>query len=67
MQQLLSKVAVADMIGLHPESVMRLARQGRFPKPLKTGPGDGCSVRFVAAEVERWIAERMAAREAASS
>jgi predicted DNA-binding transcriptional regulator AlpA len=60
--QLLSKREAAEIVGFHPEHVMRLARAGRFPKPIKTGPAAGCAVRFVADEVEAWIADRMAAR-----
>ncbi len=60
---LLSKKEAARRVGLHPESVMRLARNGHFPKPLKYGPNARHSIRFIESEVEGWIAERMAARE----
>lgn len=59
----LTKKEAACRVGLHPESIMRLARNGHFPKPLKYGPNAPHSIRFVESEVENWIAERMAARE----
>lgn len=62
MPRLMSKKDVAELVGFHPESVMRLSRQGRFPKPIKTGATENCAVRFVAEEVEQWIGARMAER-----
>jgi predicted DNA-binding transcriptional regulator AlpA len=62
MPRLLSKRQVAELVGLHAESIMRLARQKKFPRPIKMGDGENCAVRFVADEIEKWIAERMAAR-----
>jgi predicted DNA-binding transcriptional regulator AlpA len=61
--KLLSKKAVADRVGVHPEHPMRLARQGRFPRPIKLGDSDNSGVRFVAEEVDDWVAGRMAARQ----
>ena len=63
MQRLLSKKETAAHVGLHPEHLMRMARQGRFPKPIKLGSTDNCAVRFVAEEVEGWITARMAERD----
>ena len=62
--QLLDKKAVAAKIGVHPESIYRRSvRARRFPAPVRLG-GDGPSyrVRFVEAEVDDWLAARMAAR-----
>ena len=61
--QLLTKREVAAKIGVHPESVMRLVRAGRFPKPVRLG-GDGprFRVRWPENEVDDWLASRMAAR-----
>ena len=64
MTTLLSKQEVAARLGFHPEHLMRLARQGRFPKPIKLGSATNCAVRFVANEVDGWIAARMAERDA---
>jgi predicted DNA-binding transcriptional regulator AlpA len=62
MTRLLSKREVAELIGFHPEHLMRLARAGEFPRPIKLGTATNCSVRFVAEEVDTWIAARLAAR-----
>jgi predicted DNA-binding transcriptional regulator AlpA len=63
MARLLSKRETADLVGFHPEHVMRLARAGQFPKPIKTGAAVNCAVRFVAEEVDAWVAARMADRD----
>src|SRR5713226_8575622 len=60
---LLSKKATAELAGFHPEHVMRLARAGQFPQPIKLGGAVNCAVRFVAEEVDAWIAARMADRK----
>lgn len=63
MQQLLSKAEVAEKIGIHPESVMRLVRDGNLPKPIRIGgAGKTNRVRFVETEIEDWIAAKMATR-----
>ena len=64
---LLTKKQVAARVGLHAEHVMRMAREGRFPKPVKLGPQPGCAVRFVQEEVEAWLRDRMAERNHASA
>lgn len=48
----LRKNAVADLVGWHPVHVMREARAGRFPAPVKIGPN---SVGFVESEVQDWM------------
>lgn len=60
--RLLSKKETAALVGVHPESIMRLSREGKFPRPIKLGGADNCAVRFVEDEVEAWLGERMAAR-----
>ena len=62
--RLLSKRQVAENVGFHPEHIMRLARAGRFPRPIKCGSTENCAVRFVADEVDAWINARMAERDA---
>ncbi len=56
-EKLLSKGAVAEILGLHPSSVMRLVRAGSFPKPLRTGD-IGSAVRFRVSDVTDWIERR---------
>ena len=60
---LLSKRRVAARLGWHPEHVMREARAGRFPKPIKLGPTAQHAVRFVEDEVEEWLHRRIEARD----
>lgn len=62
MRALISKAAVAKRLGYHPGHVMRLVREGKFPKPIKLGEGEAGAVRFVETEVDDWITARMAAR-----
>ena len=63
MINLLTKRQVAERVGWHPEHVMREARAGRFPKPVKLGLTPQHAVRFVADEVEEWLHERIEARD----
>ena len=65
MTNLLSRKTVADLVDLHPEHISRMARAGRFPKPIKFSDAKNSTVRFVAEEIEAWIAARLAEREAA--
>ena len=63
MRHLISKQETGQRVGYHPEHVMRLAREGGFPRPIKLGAGSNCAVRFDVAEIEAWVEERAAARE----
>ena len=58
MTKLLSKKQVAQIIQMHPESVMRLSREGKFPPFIKIGSGTGAAVRFVDSDIEEWIKQR---------
>ena len=60
---LLTKRQAAAVVGWHPEHVMREARAGRFPKPIKLGPTSQHAVRFVADEVEQWLRQRIEERD----
>jgi predicted DNA-binding transcriptional regulator AlpA len=62
MRELWTKKKTANVVGFHGEHLMRLAREGKFPKPIKMGEAKNSGVRFVAEEVENWVAGRMAAR-----
>ena len=63
MINLLTKRQVAERVGWHPEHVMREARAGRFPKPVKLGLTPQHAVRFVADEVEEWFLQRIEERD----
>ena len=62
---LLTKKQAADRVGLHPEYLMTLARDGKFPCPVKFGKENNSAVRFVEAEVQAWIEARMDERNVA--
>ncbi len=66
-EQLIRKKVAAARVGYHPVHVMRLAAQGKFPQPVRLGDPDDprSAVAFVESEVEAWITERIAARDAA--
>jgi predicted DNA-binding transcriptional regulator AlpA len=55
--KLLSKPVVAEILCVHPQTIMRLAREGKFPQPLRTGD-IGSAVRWRAADVAAWIDQR---------
>ena len=64
MTTLLNKKQAADRVGLHPEYLMTLARNGKFPCPVKYGKENNSAVRFVETEVTAWIEARIAERDA---
>lgn len=59
LDQLLTKRAVSQILGVHEQTVMRLVREDKFPQPLRTG-NIGSAVRWRALDVERWIDARIA-------
>lgn len=61
--KLMTKAGVSEMTGYHAEHCTRLARQGKFPQPIKLGDGKGSAVRWIEAEVIAWIEQRAAARQ----
>ena len=63
MPTLLTKREAAALVGWHPEHLMRQARAGRFPKPVKLGPTPQHAVRFVAEKVEQRLHERIEERD----
>lgn len=62
LRQLISKRAAAEAVGFHPEHLMRLSRAGLFPAAMKLGHGPNAAVRFVADEIEDWLARKMTER-----
>lgn len=63
MTKFLKKEDVEGITGYCSTHFMRLADKGKFPKPVKCGLEKNSAVRFVAEEIEAWMAARMAARE----
>ena len=58
MIRLLSKRQVAEIVQMHPESIMRLSREGKFPQFIKVGTGVGAAVRFLESDIEDWIKQK---------
>ena len=58
--KLLSKAVTADRVGYTPQWVMQLVHAGKFPKPVMKGR----YVMFLEHEVDAWISEFVATREA---
>jgi predicted DNA-binding transcriptional regulator AlpA len=65
--RLLTKKEAAALVRYHPASLMRLAREGLFPKPIKIGRGTQAYVRFDADEIEAWLASKAGEREAGAA
>ena len=58
MDRLITKNEVGALLGLHPESVMRLVRQGQFPPPVKITTGIRGRVRFELRDIRAWLETR---------
>ena len=54
-RHLLRRTEVEARTGLSRSTLYRLMRAGEFPEPLRVGPR---AVRWVAGEVDEWLAER---------
>ena len=64
MTVLLNKREAAARIGVHPITLLRMAREGRFPVPVRLGDFTLAEFRFIESEIEEWVATRVAARDA---
>lgn len=60
--RLLRRREVERRVGRSRSSIYALIADGRFPRPVRVGAR---AVRWVEAEVDSWIAARIAEREAA--
>ena len=58
----ISKQEAASRAGYHPESWMRLSREGRAPQAVRLAAN---KIAFVEDEVEAWLEARAAEREVA--
>ena len=54
-----------EKTGLSRTRLYVLIAKGEFPQPVKIGGENGRAIAFSEAEVDGWIAARLAAREAA--
>lgn len=59
--RILSKRQVKELVLYSPQHIARLEKAGQFPKRVQLGPN---RVGWVEAEVQEWLSERLARREA---
>ena len=59
--QFLTVRQAAKLVGYHPVHVMRLVKAGKFHKPVKM---NDFAVRFVDEEIDKYMQERIAERDA---
>lgn len=62
MQTVLRLPDVVKRTGVSRTRIYEMMEAGRFPKPIKIGAR---AIAFIADEVDGWVADRMAEREAA--
>lgn len=62
MTTLLSLTTVAERVAVHGSTLLRWARAGKFPAPIKLGDAKNATIRFSADEVDAWVQERKAER-----
>ena len=60
-KQLIDKRELTKLVKYSPQHIARLEKAGQFPKRLRLGQN---RVAWLLAEVEDWIEERLARREA---
>ena len=56
---ILDRAQVTQRTSLKRESIIRMARAGEFPQPIKLG--ERRRIGWIEAEVEQWIAEQIKA------
>jgi prophage regulatory protein len=59
--RLITKRELCKMVPYTPQHILRLEKEGRFPRRVQVGPN---RVAWVEAEVEAWVAARVAERDA---
>ena len=64
MNVLLNKREAAARIGVNPHTLVRMAKEGRFPAPVRLGDHPLAEHRFIESEVEAWIEARVVERDA---
>ena len=60
--KLITKKQLHDIVPYTPQHILRLEKDGRFPKRVRIGEN---RVAWLLSEVEHWIAVRVAQREKA--
>ena len=64
MNVLLNKREAAARIGVNPHTLVRMAKGGQFPAPVRLGDHPLAEHRFIESEVEAWIEARVVERDA---
>lgn len=59
--RLITKRELRQMVPYTPQHILRLEKEGKFPRRVQVGPN---RVAWVEAEVEAWVAARVAERDA---
>lgn len=59
--RILSKRQVKELVLYSPQHIARLEKAGKFPKRVQLGPN---RVGWVETEIQEWLSERLARREA---
>ena len=60
MHRIVTRKELREMVPYTPQHILRLEKQGKFPKRLQVGDN---RVGWLLSEVQAWIAERAARRE----
>jgi len=61
--KLIKLEAVTEKVGIGRDTIYRLARAGKFPKPIKVG---AFASRFSEVEVDQYLRDRAALRDGAA-
>jgi len=59
-QRLITKRALREIVPYTPQHILRLEKQGKFPRRIQVGPN---RVAWLEPEVEAWVADRVAERD----
>lgn len=57
---LITKKQLRAMVPYTPQHILRLEKKGRFPRRIRVGEN---RVAWLLTEIERWVADRVAARD----
>ncbi len=58
--KVLRKEEVSEKVGYTTVHISKLAKEGKFPPPVKLGQGPKARVVWVESEVDAWLEERVA-------
>ena len=61
--EFISRAEVERRVGLRKTALYRMLREGRFPRPVRLGSK---TVRWVSAEVDAWMRDRLVERDRAA-